>query len=131
MAYADAGWRVPELLDRLVAADDLYFDAVSEVRLDSWSRGRVALLGDAASCVSLFGDGSSLAMAGASTLAAALAADPSHAFAAYESTHRKLVAPKQRRVGRAAGLLVPKTRLGLATRDLAARSVSAFRQRAA
>ncbi|SNT44279.1 2-polyprenyl-6-methoxyphenol hydroxylase [Asanoa hainanensis] len=129
MAYADAGWRVPELLDRVVAADDLYFDAVSEVRLDSWSRGRVALLGDAASCVSLFGDGSSLAMAGAATLASALAA--SGGFAAYESAHRTLVAPKQRRVGRAAGMLVPKTRLGLAVRDLAARGVSAFGQRAA
>ncbi|MEV0718390.1 FAD-dependent oxidoreductase [Asanoa sp. NPDC050611] len=126
-AYADAGWRVPELLDRLAAADDLYFDAVSAVRLPSWSRGHVTLLGDAASCVSLFGDGSSLAMAGAETLASALAADPATAFARYEAAHRRLVDPKQRRVGRAAGLLVPKTRLGLRARDLAARTVTAFR----
>ena len=41
--------------------------------MSSWSRGRVTLLGDAASCVSLFGDGSSSAMEGAATLAASLA----------------------------------------------------------
>ncbi|GIF77655.1 FAD-dependent monooxygenase [Asanoa siamensis] len=126
-AYAGSRWRVPELLDRLAGADDLYFDAVSEVRLDSWSRGRIGLLGDAASCVSLFGDGSSLAMAGAETLAAALAADPDRGFARYEAAHRRLVDPKHHRVTRTAGLLVPKTRLGLGARDLAARGLAACR----
>ena len=62
-AYRDGGWELPRLLDRVRAADDLYFDSVSRVRLPSWSRGRVALLGDAASCMSLFGNGSSLAIA--------------------------------------------------------------------
>ena len=40
-AYAGAGWRVPELLDRVRAADDLYFDSVSRVRVPTWSNGRV------------------------------------------------------------------------------------------
>ncbi|HEV7712554.1 MAG TPA: FAD-dependent monooxygenase [Asanoa sp.] len=124
-AYAGTGWRVPELLERVAAADDLYFDSVSGVRLDSWSRGRIGLLGDAASCVSLFGDGSSMAMAGAETLAAALAADPAGGFARYEAAHRRLVGPKQRRVALSAGMLVPKTRLGLVARDLTARVVLA------
>ncbi|HEY9524717.1 MAG TPA: FAD-dependent monooxygenase, partial [Thermopolyspora sp.] len=75
-AFADALWRVPELLDQVRATDDLYFDSVSEVHLPRWSTGRVALLGDAASCLSLFGEGSSLAIAGAATLADALAATP-------------------------------------------------------
>jgi 2-polyprenyl-6-methoxyphenol hydroxylase-like FAD-dependent oxidoreductase len=125
-AYAGAGWRVPELLDRVRTTEDLYFDAVSMVNLASWSRGRITLLGDAASCVSLFGDGSSLAMAGAFTLARALAAtpaDPAGALRRYEAEHRQLVEPKQRRVGLAAGLLVPRTRLGIAARNLAARTV--------
>jgi len=123
-AYAGLGWRVPDLLDRLRATDDLYFDAVSLVHLPAWSRGRIALLGDAASCVSLFGDGSSLAMAGAHTLAEALADDPAQherAFQRYEAAHRLLVEPKQRRVNRAAALLIPKTRLGLGARNLLAR----------
>lgn len=123
-AYAGAGWRVPELLERLQKTEDLYFDSVSHVRLPAWARGRIALLGDAASCVSLFGDGSSLAMAGAFTLAEALAAeaaDHAGAFRRYESEHRTLVDPKQRNVGRVTALLVPKTRLGIAVRNVAAR----------
>jgi 2-polyprenyl-6-methoxyphenol hydroxylase-like FAD-dependent oxidoreductase len=80
-------------------------------------------VGDAASCVSLLGDGSSLAIAGARTLAEALAdhRDVAAALRTYEHRHRKLVAPKQRSVRAAAGFLVPKTRLGLGARNLAAR----------
>ncbi|MDR8407511.1 FAD-dependent monooxygenase [Nonomuraea sp. 3-1Str] len=120
--YAGDGWRVPELLDRVRAADDLWLDSVSQVRLDRWSKGRVALLGDAASSVSLFGDGSTLAMAGAYTLAEELAAspaDPRSAFARYEARHRTLVDPKQNNVAMAASLMVPSTRTGIAARNLA------------
>lgn len=95
-AFEDGAWRVPELLRGVRAADDLYFDSVSQVRVRPWSRGRVALVGDAASCVSLFGDGSSLAMAGAFTLAEELAASPSDhrlAYRRYEARHRTLVDP--------------------------------------
>jgi 2-polyprenyl-6-methoxyphenol hydroxylase-like FAD-dependent oxidoreductase len=122
-AYAEAGWEVPQLLDALRAADEFYFDAVSAVDLPSWSRGRIALVGDAATCVSLLGDGSSLAIAGAHTLAGALAAtdDTADALRDYEHRHRKLVAPKQRNAGVAAAMLVPKTRLGVSTRNLAAK----------
>jgi 2-polyprenyl-6-methoxyphenol hydroxylase-like FAD-dependent oxidoreductase len=126
-AYSSGGWRTPELLQRVRASDDLYFDSVSQVRLDRWSTGRVALLGDAASCVSLFGDGSTLAMAGAATLAESLAATPDDvagALRCYEQTHRKLVAPKQRNVARAASLLVPATRFGIAARNAATRLLS-------
>ncbi|SDH56077.1 FAD-dependent monooxygenase [Nonomuraea jiangxiensis] len=122
-AYAGAGWRVPELIEQVRKAEDLYFDSVSSVRLTTWARGRIALLGDAASCMSLLGDGSTLAMVGARTLARALGEESGHAaaFRRYEAEHRILVAPKQRNVGRAAGLLVPKTRLGITTRNLTAR----------
>jgi 2-polyprenyl-6-methoxyphenol hydroxylase-like FAD-dependent oxidoreductase len=122
-AYAGLGWRIPDLLARLRNTDDLYFDAVSLVDLPSWSQGRIALLGDAASCVSLLGDGSSLAITGAHTLATALVATADHtaAFADYETVHRTRVAPKQRNINRSAALLVPKTRLGLTARNLAAR----------
>jgi 2-polyprenyl-6-methoxyphenol hydroxylase-like FAD-dependent oxidoreductase len=126
-AYAGGGWQLPDLLDRVRTADDLYFDSVSQVRLPTWSRGRVALLGDSASCVSLFGDGSSLAMTGAATLAEALAATPDDhaaAFHAYEARHRALVTPRQRSHVLASALLVPGTRGGLAVRNLAARLFS-------
>ncbi|MEV4601712.1 FAD-dependent monooxygenase [Amycolatopsis sp. NPDC049253] len=123
-AYAGAGWRVSELLDQVRAAGDLYLDSVSRVRLPSWAAGRVVLAGDAASCVSLFGDGSTLAMSGAYTLATELGAtpeDPAAAFRRYEATHRKLVNPRQRNVPVAAAMLIPATRAGMAVRNFGTR----------
>jgi len=49
--FAGAGWEVPRILDALDDAP-LYVDAVGQVRLPSWHRGRVVLLGDAAHCPS-------------------------------------------------------------------------------
>ncbi|MFJ9371078.1 hypothetical protein ACIRRA_42645 [Nocardia sp. NPDC101769] len=106
-----------DLLDELKAADDLYFDSVSRVRLPRWSDGRVALVGDAGSCLSLFGDGSTLAIASAHTLAAELTRSPGHphtALAAYEQRHRTLVEPKQRGMRAASALMVPATSAGIA-----------------
>ena len=123
-AFADGGWRVPELLKRVQATDDLYFDSVSQVQVRPWWHGWVALVGDAASCVSLFGDGSSLAMAGAFTLAEQLAACPADhqsAFRRYDASHRVLVDPKQRNIARGASLLIPATRPGILARNLATR----------
>ncbi|MGI8747427.1 MAG: FAD-dependent monooxygenase [Deinococcus sp.] len=126
-AYAGVGWRVPELLAQLHAAPDLYFDAVSMVQVPRWSQGRVALLGDAASCLSLFGGGSSLAMAGAYELAQALSASPHDhvlAFGRFEAAHRVRVAPKLRNFGPVASLLIPRSRLGLTVRNLVVRLLS-------
>ncbi|ETK31294.1 FAD-dependent monooxygenase [Microbispora sp. ATCC PTA-5024] len=126
-AFAGGGWRIPELLEQVPQADDLFFDSVSRVRLESWSNGRIALLGDAASCVSLFGDGSTLAIAGAATLADALAAhrdDHVAAFRAYEARHRLLTGPKQRFVVPASRLLIPATRYGIAARNAGTRLLS-------
>ncbi|MFQ6326522.1 FAD-dependent monooxygenase [Nocardia sp. CWNU-33] len=127
-AFTDQGWRVPELLDRVRDTDDLFFDSVSKGELPQWSDGRIALLGDAASCVSLFGDGTTLAIAGAYTLAEALTADPDNheaAFRNYERQHRMLVEPKLNGVTAAAALLIPATRAGIAIRNAATRVVPA------
>ncbi len=128
-AYAgEHGWRVPELLARAQRADDLYFDAVSKVVLPSWSVGRVVLLGDAAASVSLFGDGSSMAIAGARTLAAALA-DGDHvaAFRRYEAEHRRRTDARGRGAGLVAAMLIPKSRAGILARNAAARLLSTGR----
>jgi 2-polyprenyl-6-methoxyphenol hydroxylase-like FAD-dependent oxidoreductase len=74
--------------------------------------------------MSLFGDGSSLAMAGAFTLAEALAASPGDhrvAFGRYEASHHTLVDPKQHNIARGASLLIPATRPGILARNLATR----------
>jgi 2-polyprenyl-6-methoxyphenol hydroxylase-like FAD-dependent oxidoreductase len=119
-AYAGAGWRVPELLDRVRAADDLYFDSVSRIHVPTWSRGRIGLVGDAASCVSLFGDGSSLAMIGAFTLADALTGAIPAGLRAYEARHRPQRAAKENSVAYATRLLIPSTSAGIAVRNAAA-----------
>lgn len=65
-----------------------------------------------------------MAIAAGHTLATALQAhpgDPGAALRDDETRHRRLVAPKQRRAGRAAALLVPSGHLGLAARNLGAR----------
>jgi 2-polyprenyl-6-methoxyphenol hydroxylase-like FAD-dependent oxidoreductase len=52
---------------------DLYFDSVSQIRMDTWAQGRVALIGDACFCPSLLaGQGSALSMTGAYVLAGEL-----------------------------------------------------------
>jgi 2-polyprenyl-6-methoxyphenol hydroxylase-like FAD-dependent oxidoreductase len=118
-AYAGAGWRVPELLDRVRAANDLYFDSVSRIDVPTWSRRRIGLVGDAASCVSLFGDGSSLAMTGAFTLADALTGDVPAGLRAYEARHRPQRAAKENSVAYATRLLIPATSAGIAVRNVA------------
>ncbi len=120
-AYSGMGWRVPELLNRVRDSADLYCDSVSRVRLDSWARGRVVLVGDAASCVSLLGEGSSMAIAGAATLAHEIGAqvgEPAAALRRYEHVHRKRVVRGQRGVALASRLLVPATRAGTAVRNV-------------
>jgi 2-polyprenyl-6-methoxyphenol hydroxylase-like FAD-dependent oxidoreductase len=118
-AYAGAGWRVPELLDRVRAADDLYFDSVSRIQVPTWSRGRIGLVGDAASCVSLFGDGSSLAMIGAFTMADALDGDIPAGLRSYEARHRPQRAIKENSVAYATRLLIPATSAGITVRNAA------------
>ncbi len=114
----------PSCWERFRTADDVYFDSVSRVRLDRWSRGRIVLLGDAASCLSLFGEGSSLAIAGAATLADALAADsanPVAALQAYEAAHRRLTTPRQRWMGAGSRFVVPSSAVGIRARNTAMR----------
>jgi 2-polyprenyl-6-methoxyphenol hydroxylase-like FAD-dependent oxidoreductase len=103
----------------------LWFDTVSRVQVPQWSRGAIVLVGDAAGCISLFGEGSSMAIVGAATLAQALATHPddlSVALARYEHTHRARLRHHHRGATLAAHLLVPTTRTGVALRNIAFRA---------
>ena len=97
--FAGMGWEVPRMLEGMWKAPDFYFDAMAQVKLDSWTRGRVTLVGDAGYCASpLSGQGTSLALVGAYVLAAELgAADGNHAagLAGYERRMRPFVALNQ------------------------------------
>src|SRR5690606_14995175 len=91
----ERGWVVPDVLAEIERSDSFYFDAVSQVRMDAWSRGRAVLVGDAGYAPSFFsGMGTSLAMRGAEVLAEALAdasLDVDGAFARYRRTMRAAV----------------------------------------
>ncbi len=93
------GWEVPEMLRRMPEARTFYLDRASQIRMPAWSRGRVALIGDAAACPSfLAGQGSALAMVEAYVLAAELqlsGGEHSTAFASYERQLASLVRVKQ------------------------------------
>ncbi|MFQ6396678.1 FAD-dependent monooxygenase [Nocardia sp. KC 131] len=117
-------WRIPELLAGALTDPDLYIDALSQVRMDSWGNGRLALVGDAAYCASpASGAGAELSLIGAYRLAGELAAaggDHRIGFRRYEETHRELVDRKQK-IGPNLRLMVPRTRIGMAVRNTIAR----------
>lgn len=126
--FADAGWECRAMLEHLDTATDLYIDAVSQIRLDRWSRGRVALLGDAAAAVSLLaGEGTGLAMLAAYVLAGELSrahGDHRVAFAAYEQRLRAFVSDKQRGAGRFIGFFAADTRPEMLFRNISLRAMS-------
>ncbi len=111
------GWEVPGILDAMDDAGEIYFDRVSQIRMPRWSDGRVMLLGDAASCVSLLaGEGTGLAMTEAYVLAGELAragGDHRAAFAAHEQLLRAFIEGKQASAAKFAGALAPRTAFGV------------------
>ncbi|MEW1867546.1 FAD-dependent monooxygenase [Streptomyces caelestis] len=126
--FADAGWEVPGLLAALGDADDLFFDAVGQIRMPRWSSGRAALVGDAAYAPSfLTGQGTSLALVGAYMLAGSLARqDHATGFAAYEHGTRAFVTLNQALVGKGGATLFPATPRALAERNDRLRRLTAL-----
>jgi 2-polyprenyl-6-methoxyphenol hydroxylase-like FAD-dependent oxidoreductase len=93
--FAGQGWRTAELLAEVQRAGISYFEEFCQIKMPAWTKGRVALVGDAAYCASpAAGIGASLAMQGATVLAEALAThagEVDRAFAAYEQALRPYV----------------------------------------
>ncbi|WP_228000252.1 FAD-dependent monooxygenase [Nocardia australiensis] len=118
--FADAGWEVPRMVAAMRDADDLFFDVVSQIHIPRWSKGRVALVGDAAYAPSfLTGQGSSLALVGAYMLAGSLTTNQDHtaAFAAYENNTREFVTMNQAQIGNGDAALFPTTARALQQRN--------------
>jgi len=121
-AFADAGWECPQILAAMQDVSDIYFDRVSQIRMDCWTKGRVALVGDAAACVSLLaGEGTGLAMAEAYVLAGELhtaSGDFATAFARYEERMMPFLKQKQKSAANFASSFAPKTKAGITFRNL-------------
>lgn len=124
--FADAGWEVPGMLAAMRDADDVFFDAVSQIRMPCWSSGRVALVGDAAYAPSfLTGQGTSLALVGAYMLAGSVAGrDHAAGFTAYEHSTREFVTLNQGLVGEGGATLFPTTAQALEQRNDRLRKLS-------
>jgi len=117
-AFADAGWRVPAMLDAARGASDFYLDALARTRMTSFTRGRCALVGDAGYANTLGGFGTGLALIGAYVLAGELVrahGDHVAAFTAYDERMRPLT--KIARSGNAGSFLAPPSSLRIRMRD--------------
>lgn len=114
--FADVKWEAQRLLAFLDQTPDFYFDSLSQVRMNRWSCGRVALLDDAAARASpMAGMGTSIAITGAYTLAGELSRagdDYASAFARYEATLRPFVAEAQK-MAESAKWFIPRSHLRL------------------
>ena len=122
-AIAGIGWESGPILSALEHVDDIYFDSISQIRMNTWAKGRVALIGDAAACPSLIaGEGAGFALAQAYVLAGELhlhGNDIALAISRYEARLRAVVVRKQKQAERLVSSFVPRTELGVRVRDCA------------
>ncbi|MEW5351215.1 FAD-dependent monooxygenase [Streptomyces sp. 16-176A] len=128
-AFPDECWEIPRMVAEMRAAEDLFFDAISQIRMPRWSHRRVALVGDAAYAPSfLTGQGTSLALVGAYVLAGELAthADHTEAFDAYDRVMRPFVTLNQKLANGGDTPLFPATYESLQKRNAALRALSAL-----
>lgn len=116
--FADVGWETPRVLSAMEETPDFFFESVAQVRMPRWSRGRVAVTGDAGYCASpLSGMGTSLALVGAYVLAGELARHDHHrdAFRAYETAVRPYAERAQNLPPGTPRVAMPRTRAGIRT----------------
>jgi 2-polyprenyl-6-methoxyphenol hydroxylase-like FAD-dependent oxidoreductase len=132
-AFAGVGWRVPALLDAMWDAPDFYFDAICQVHVERWWRGRVALVGDAGYCGSpLTGLGTSTSLVGAYVLAGELASSPDDHEAAlrrYQAEMRTYVAECQKLPPGGVRGFAPQSTMMIALRNLSMRMMTAWPMR--
>lgn len=123
--FSEMGWHAPRLLAAMYQAPDFYFDTISQTHMDEWSRGRIALVGDAGySCSPLSGHGTAMAMVGAYILAGELARageDHRSGFARYQDTLRPFVTACQKLPPGALNAFLPGSRAAIWMRNLSVR----------
>ncbi|MEU5239428.1 FAD-dependent monooxygenase [Streptomyces lydicus] len=129
-AFAGMHAHVDRWLDELDRTPAFYFDSITQLHMDTWSQGRVTLVGDAGYCPGpALGGSTSLAVLGAYVLAGELArADGDHerAFPAYERVMAEHVHGSHAVALSAAKTLIPTSRLGVRGLAHGARLISAL-----
>lgn len=129
-AFSGMDDEVDRWLVHLDGAPAFYFDSITQVRMESWSRGRVTLVGDAAYCPGpAVGGSTTLAIVGAYVLAGELASaqgDVGRAFRAYDQKMAGHVCASREVALSASRTLVPRSRLGVHGLIQGARLISAL-----
>lgn len=126
-------WEIPRVRAAFLdpASPGFYFDSVSQTFMDSWTTGRVAVVGDAAHCAALLsGMGTSLAMTAAEYLAEEILANPADlpaAYARFEARQRPLVDRAQVFMEEGRRIMVPATPDELESRNRMLREFAAGR----
>ena len=115
--FKDVGWVTPRLIAGMQTAEDFYCQEVAQVRTDTWYKGRVVLIADAAHCPSpMTGMGTTSALVGAYVLAGEIAQNSDNldkAFANYDKTLRPFINDIQWLPSWALPLGLPKTQMGI------------------
>ncbi|MER6075095.1 FAD-dependent monooxygenase [Streptomyces sp. NPDC001817] len=129
-AFAGMHAHVDRWLDELDRTPAFYFDSITQLRMDTWSQGRVTLVGDAGYCPGpAVGGSTTLAVVGAYVLAGELAragGDHERAFPAYERMMAEHVRGNRTAALSAAKTLIPMSHLGVWGLAQGARLISAL-----
>jgi len=115
--FQGTGWESDRIMKALSETEHLHIQELAQVRCKTWSKGRVALVGDSAYCPSPIGGmGTTAAIVGGYNLAAELVKnpkDPQAAFNAYEASLRPWIEAIQKPAPLIAKLGLPETRFGI------------------
>jgi 2-polyprenyl-6-methoxyphenol hydroxylase-like FAD-dependent oxidoreductase len=115
--FAASGWECSSILDALDRHHGLYNDRVSQIQMDHWTRGRIALVGDAAFCLSSRRPGVGACDGGRLCprwRAQALERRLHAAFTRYQERLHGLISTKQSAALTFASFFAPHSRLGMA-----------------
>jgi len=112
--FEGESWRTDELLKEVKNSETFYFDKFCQIKMPSWTKGRIALVGDSAYCASpAAGMGGSLAINGAAALADAFQDHNGNfelAFAEYNQKFRPFIEEVQANaVNFGLEILIPRT----------------------
>jgi 2-polyprenyl-6-methoxyphenol hydroxylase-like FAD-dependent oxidoreductase len=119
--FENIGWKCRQLLSEVDSTTDFYFDSISQIKMEKWSKGRISLVGDACYCPSLLsGKGSTLAMVGAYVLAGELKEANGNyeaAFEQYQILFKPFMDKKQQAARFFAKSFIPKSNFGIWLRN--------------
>lgn len=114
--FQNAGWEAPRVLREMRGNETMYVQETAQVYCPRWTKGRVALIGDAAYCPSgVSGQGTTLAYVGAYILAGCICTyeDAAEALAKYEEQVRPFAEKGQKLLPGVPGVANPQTAWGI------------------